>query len=176
MSLDLQNPTEAVENIRLPTLRNLFRGKYGEEWYDLEDETISLDIGLRLTPLLIDKINLLRILELAPEMAYDNLVFLLHAADVFSNIATDFDTFPMPNSLQLAWAAKELRNLVDGEFSDDIKIGVTSILLNEGYSSAPGPLLEICFPDKLVPGQEIEDRQAKEEAVRKYIEHMESSK
>lgn len=174
MSLNLQAPSKQVEEIRLPTLLSVLQKRFGPEWIDLEDETISLDLGLELTPLLVDKVNLLRILVSSPELAYENLLFFLHAADVFSNIVADFSTFPMPNSLQIAWITKELPLIVGGQFSDEVKVGVTKILLNEGYSTAPGPLLEVCFPDRLVEGQEIEDRKAKEEAVQQYISHMET--
>ena len=109
-----------------------------------------------------------------PELFYQDFLFFLHATDVFNNLPADFENFPTPNSLQIAWAAKEIHNVVDGEFDDEVKTGVTYILNQEGYSSAPGPLLEICFPDKLVQGQEVEDRAGKEEAIRLYIEHMES--
>lgn len=174
MSIELKEPTEATENIRLPTLLNVLKAKYGEEWVDLEDETISLDMGMGMTQIILDKINVLRILTLEPEMFYQDFLFFLHATDVFNNIPADFGSFPMPNSLQLAWAAKEIHNVVDGEFDYEVKTGVTKMLKEEGYSSAPGPLLEICFPENLEPGQEQEDRESKEEAVRKYIEHMES--
>eukprot|EP00697_Spironema_sp_BW2_P002775 gnl/Spiro4/13697_TR7295_c2_g1_i1.p2 gnl/Spiro4/13697_TR7295_c2_g1~~gnl/Spiro4/13697_TR7295_c2_g1_i1.p2 ORF type:complete len:134 (-),score=11.73 gnl/Spiro4/13697_TR7295_c2_g1_i1:427-828(-) len=131
-------------------------------------------MGLALSPLLQDKINVLRILVLEPEMFYQDFLFFLHATDVFNNIPADFESFPMPNSLQIAWAAVEIHNVVDGEFDDEVKIGVTKLLNEEGYSEAPPTLQEVCFPDQLVQGQEIEDRAAKAEAVAKYIEHMES--
>ena len=172
--IELKDPTEQTENIRLPTLLRVLKTKYGEEWVDLESETISLDMGLGMTQILLDKLDVLRILTLEPEMFYQDFLFFLHATDVFNNVVADFDSFPMPNSLQIAWAAKEIHNVVDGEFNYEVKTGVTKMLNEEGYSSAPGPLLEVCFPENLVPGQEHEDRQAKEEAVRQYIEHMET--
>lgn len=174
MSIELKTAAEETENIRLPTLLKILRTKYGEEWVDLEEETISLDMGLAMPQILLDKINVLRILTLEPELFYEDFLFFLHATDVFNNVPADFGSFPTPNSLQIAWSSKEIHNVVDGEFNDEVKLGVTKLLKEEGYSSAPGPLLEVCFPDKLVPGQEPEDRQAKEEAVRLYIEHMES--
>lgn len=172
--IELKDPTEQTENIRLPTLLRVLKAKYGEEWVDLENETISLDMGLGMTQIILDKLDVLRILTLEPEMFYQDFLFFLHATDVFNNVAADFDSFPMPNSLQIAWAAKEIHNVVDGEFNYEVKTGVTKMLNEEGYSSAPGPLLEVCFPENLVPGQEQEDRQAKDEAVRQYIEHMET--
>lgn len=175
MSVELKSPTEQVEQVRLPTLLTILKKKYGEEWFELEDETISLDMGLAFTPLLVDKINVLRILVLAPELFYDDYMFFAHACDVMSNIPADFEVFPQPNSLQIAWAVKEVRNLVDGTYSDGLKDGITKILKEEGYSTAPGPLLEVSFPEKLVEGQEPEDRQAKEEAINQYIAHMEKS-
>lgn len=174
MSIELKTAAEETENVRLPTLLRILKTKYGEEWVDLEDETISLDMGLGMTQIVLDKINVLRILTLEPELFYEDFMFFLHATDVFNNVPADFSSFPTPNSLQIAWSSKEIHNIVDGQFNYEVKTGVTKILNEEGYSAAPGPLLEVCFPDELVQGQESEDRQAKEEAVRKYIEHMEA--
>jgi len=172
--INLLTPSEATENVRLPTLLKILTTKYGEEWVDLEPETISLDMELALSPLLLDKINVLRILTLEPEMFYQDFLFFLHATDVFNNVEADFESFPMPNSLQIAWSVVEIHNVVDGEFDYEVKTGVTKILNEEGYSEAPPTLQEACFQDQLVAGQEVEDRAAKAEAVAKYIEHMES--
>lgn len=174
MSIDLKDPSKQVEEIRLPTLLSVLQKRFGQEWFDLEDETISFEMGLAFTPLLVDKVNVLRILALSPELAYEDVVFFFHSADVFSNIVADFETFPIPNSLQIAWLVKELRNIVDGQFSDGVKTAVTKILIHEGFSAAPGPLLEVCFPELLVEGQEAEDRQAKADAVQQYLNYMES--
>lgn len=176
MSVDLKMPTEQVENIRLPMLLHILKTKFGDEWYLLEDETISLTLGMVLTPLLVDKINLLKVMVQAPELFYEDFVFFLHATDVFNNTVTDFQSFPVPTSLDIAWAVKDGKRVSEGQFSDEVKTGVTKLLLEEGYSEAPGPLLEVCFPDRLVEGQEVEDRAAKAAAVAKYIEHMEETK
>ncbi len=174
MSILLKDPGEAAENIRMPTLLKVLNAKYGDEWVDLENETISLDMGLGMTQILLDKIDVIRVLVLEPEMFYQDFLFFAHATDVFNNLAADFESFPMPNSLQIAWAAHEIHNVVEGEFDFEVKTAVTKILTEEGYSAAPGPLLEVCFPEDLVLGQEQEDREAKAEAVRQYIDHMES--
>ena len=168
-------PTPEVEEIRLPTFLSVLTKKYGSEWVDLEDETVSLDMGLTFTPILVDKINVLRIMVMEPDMFYEDFLFFCHAVDVFNNIVADFSSIPYPNSLEIAWAVTQAKQVVEGEFSYEVKRGVTKLLIEEGFSSAPGPLLEVCFPEDLVPGQEIEDRQAKEEAISQYISHMEKS-
>lgn len=176
MTVELREPTEAVDNIRLPTLLKLLAKNYGQDWQELEDETISLGLGLRLTPLLLDKISVLRIISDNPDMFFTDFLFFLHACDVLNNHVADFSVFPSPNSLEIAWAVTEMKNLVQEQYSDEIKTGVTKLLNEEGYSSAPGPLAEVCFPEKLVEGQEVEDRQAKDDAVSQYIEFMEKTK
>jgi hypothetical protein len=107
-------------------------------------------------------------------MFYQDFLFFLHATDVFNNLVADFDQFPTPNSLQIAWAATEIHNVVEGEFDDEIRIGVTKILNEEGYSEAPRALQEVSFADQLSQGQEPEDRAAKDSAVSQYIDYMES--
>lgn len=172
---ELAIPTKEVEGIRPSLLLVLLKKKFGEEWFELEDETISLELKLAFTQVLLDKVNVLRIAAIRPEMFYEDALFFLHCCDVFNNKPANFEYFPHPNSLEIAWAISDMGNIVEGQFSDDVKIVVTKTLNHEGYSSAPMPLLNACFPDKLVEGQEAEDRRAKEDAVAQYISHMANS-
>lgn len=172
----LSTPTKEVEEIRPSMFKTLLQKRYGEEWFELEDETISLDMGLALTPLLVDKVNMVRILAINPQLFYEDVLFFLHCCDVFNNKAANFEYFPHPNSLEIAWAIEDMGSIAEGDFSFDVKTVVTYALNHEGYSNAPGPLLRACFPDQLAQGQEPEDRKAKEEAVNQYIAHMRGGK
>lgn len=172
----LSTPTKEVEEIRPSTFKSMLETKFGPEWFELENETISLELGMALTPLVRDKIDLLRVLVINPQLFYEDALFFLHACDVFNNSVANFDHFPHPNSLQIAWAIDEMSRISEGQFSYDVKEVVTCILRNEGYSNAPGPLLLACFLDKLEPGQEAEDRADKASAVDQYIAHMKASK
>lgn len=174
--MSLRTPTKEAEEIRPSTFKKILEQKYGPEWFELEDETISLDMALQLTPLMLDKINMLRILVLKPELFFEDALFFLHCVDVSNNKSPDFEHFPSPNSLEIAWAIDEMSRIVEGEYSFDIKTTVTALLKREGYSNAPGTLLNVCYPDKLEPGQESEDRANKESAVAQYIAHMRESK
>lgn len=172
----LSTPTKEVEEIRPSMFKTLLHNRYGEEWFELEDETISLDMGLAFTPILVDKVNMVRILAINPQLFYEDMLFFLHCCDVFNNKPANFEYFPHPNSLEIAWAIEDMSLIAEGEFSFDVKTVVTSALNLEGYSNAPGPLLRACFPDELIPGQESEDRKDKEEAVTQYIAHMRGGK
>lgn len=174
MPVELKVPTEQVENVRVGVLKKVLEAKFGEDWTHLENETISLEMGLLLTRILNDKIYILKILTDAPQMA-NNVHFFLYLCEVLSNIPADFEVFPHPNSLQIAWALHELKEMGIPPLEDGVKHAVTHILMQEGYSSAPGILFEACFPEKLKLGGEPEDRDDKASAVEKYIEYMRGS-
>ena len=48
-----------LEKTTLPELYDIFVEKYGKKWFDLEIETISMDLGLEFSPLFYDKIQVL---------------------------------------------------------------------------------------------------------------------
>lgn len=173
MSVELKNPGLSIEHMPVYTLSKVLTHKFGTEWIDYENETISIELGLGLTPLLRDKIDMLRVLHSAPELFYGDFLFFVHAVEVANNNVADFEHMPMPSSLEIAWAIHSVAQIVEGEFDDSIKVAVTKMLKNEGFSEAPIPLAFASFEDQLVEGQDRQDILDKEEAVRTYIEKME---
>ncbi len=173
MTVELRTPGLSIEQAPVYTLSKLLNHKFGSEWIDYENETISLEMGMALTPLLRDKIDMLRILHSIPGIFYDDFMFFMHTVDVINNHVADFEHMPSPNSLEIAWAIHSVAQIVEGQFDFGIKVAVTQILKKEGFSEAPVPLAYACFEDKLVEGQDRQDILDKEEAVRTYIEHME---
>lgn len=176
MAIHLQTPSPDIEGLPLSRLDAIIVRALGQDWHEYEDETISLQLKLAFTPILVDKVNLLRILRLRPEMFYEDFLFFVHSVEVCNNQVADFEFLPMPTSLEIAFAVDEVSRVVEGEFSDGIKVAVTKMLKEEGYSEAPGPLALVCFPDGLVEGQDREDMDAKHSAVEEYVRLMKEGK
>lgn len=176
MAIDLQTPSQDIEHLTLSKLDAILVRSIGPTWYEYEDETISIQLRLAFTPLLVDKVNLLRILHLRPEMFYEEFLFFVHAVEVCNNHVSNFEFLPIPTSLEIAFAVDEIGRIVSGEFSDGIKTAVTRMLKEEGFSEAPGPLALVSFEDRLVEGQDREDIDAKYSAVTEYVNSMKEGK
>lgn len=143
-------------------------------WENYELETISLDLGFVFDDLIKDKLNLLQILNQHPEIYFNDVLFFLHTVNVVNNNIADFETFPLPSSLEIAYAHSEIIKLYPGKaYGSGVKKTVHYVLTLEGYSEAVWPFKEMCpdMPD-LHPGQEPSDTRNKEEAVKRYIEGM----
>lgn len=146
------------------------------QWATWEVETISLELKLVLDELTRDKICLLQALELNPKLFFEDVSFFLHATDTINNRVADFDTLPMPNSLELAYAIEESKQLnVPRESlsnpSSDIVQAVTYLLKQEGYSE-PIPPFSFVPATALQPGQTPEDTENKKKAIEAYISAM----
>lgn len=146
------------------------------QWATWELETISLELKLVLDELTRDKICLLQAIELHPKLFFEDISFFLHATDTINNRVADFDSLPMPNTLELAYAIEESKQLsVPREAfehpNSDIVQTVAYFLREEGYSE---PLYPFTFvpPAVLQPGQTPEDTESKKKAIEAYISEM----
>lgn len=145
-------------------------------WENLEIETIGLELGLALDELTRDKLNLLQLACLHPEVFYTDVLFFLHTVNVVNNNIADFETFPLPSSLEIAYAHTEMKHLFkDKAYSSGVLKTVKYILDHEGYSEPVWPFSEMgIMSEELAKGQEPEDTKKKEEAIKRYIEGMNS--
>lgn len=146
------------------------------EWADLELETISLTLGLILSQLTVDKIHILQILVQQPELFTEDPVFMFYATEVINNNVADFEYFPTPTSLELAYAIEEVRKVFGSlgftpEFGYTIKTVIGYILKQEGYSKPISPF-DFVDPDMLEKGQTEIDTKHKEKAIKEYIFQM----
>lgn len=158
-------------------LKNALDSQFGPTvWPALEMETISLEAGQEFSELLRDKIYVLQILELDPELFYEDVMFFLHATHVLNNSVADFETVPVPTSPEVAFAVATVSSLFPGEkyiFSEGIKETVKHILVQEGYSVAIPPFNMIgVSTDQLTPGQTDKDTLDKTHAVSLYLKVM----
>lgn len=149
----------------------------GESWLSYEPETISLQIGHHLPDLARDKIEAIRALLARPDVQ-DNAAFILHTAEVVNNNVAEFETMPMPTSLELAWYIVSVQDLLQAANrpytpSKALEAVVGFTLTEEGYSELLDPFLSLSGIT-LHPGQTSGDTRAKKEALEKYLEHMRS--
>lgn len=155
----------------------LSRAFSGESWLSYEPETISLQIGHRLPDLAADKIEIIRTLLVRPDVQ-DNAAFILHSTDVVNNSVAEFETVPMPTSLELAWYIVSLQDLMKASnrsYEPSRALSAVSgfTLTEEGYSELLDPFTSLSGID-LTPGQTPGDTRAKKEALDKYLTHMRS--
>lgn len=145
-------------------------------WENYELETLSLELGFVFDDLTQDKLNFLQIVCQLPQSYYEDVLFYLHAVNVINNNIADFDTFPLPSSLEMAFAHVEMKKIFgDKPYSNGIKKTIQYILTLEGYSEPVWPFNEMGIkPEDLTKGQEAEDTKKKEEAIKRYVEGMES--
>lgn len=141
-------------------------------WKDYEVETMSIELGIVMDPLLRDKINVLIAMEFSPDKFYEEPLFFLFATEVMNNKIADFTHLPMPTSLEMAYAIKEMSLTFPGTFEYPVKKAVTFILNNEGYSKALGPFKDVAYEDELHQGQLETDTADKLKAINQYIKGM----
>jgi len=146
-------------------------------WIGWELETISSELKVVFNELTLDKISLLQVLAQDSTLPYTDMSFFLHATDVINNKAADFDSLPMPTSLELAYAIEEFKvlkmfdmPLVIDSNSDIVDV-VSYLLREEGYSEPIYPFGFIPV-SKLVSGQLPIDIEAKKMAIDLYIKNM----
>lgn len=187
--LDLQLPSEK-SGFELPLLqpglaeksletwyRILAKAFGGEVWLSYEPETISLQIGHHLPDLARDKVEAIRTLLARPDVQ-DNAAFILHTAEVVNNNVAEFETVPMPTSLELGWYVVSVQGLMKAANrsytpSKALEAVVGFTLTEEGYSELLDPFLSLSGI-QLSPGQTSGDTGAKKEALAKYLDHMRS--
>lgn len=167
-------PAEMGLSSLLKIATNLTRIFGHHAWENLELETISLELGFVFDDLLRDKINLLQILNANPLIYYNDVLFFLHTVNVTNDNITDFQTIPLPSSLEIAYAHTELSKLYSGhEYGSGVKKTVQYILTLEGYSEPVWPFNEMGLkPEDFHKGQEPQDTKNKEEAIKRYIQGM----
>lgn len=170
------------ESLGLASLTNI-RGNlnrvFGKgTWKGWELETISDELGVVFDELGRDKIQILQILELNPNMFFEDMSFFLHATIVINNQVADFEYLPMPTSLELAYTLVEIKKLMGPDYifptpDSDIVDAVAYLLIEDGYSK-PIPPFEFVPENRLHEGQTPSDIEAKKKALSIYAHYMDS--
>jgi hypothetical protein len=173
--MDLNVASHELGTAPIPTIvHNLDRIFGKDTWQGYELETISLELGYAFDELTRDKINFLQLLTENSTLYFNDVLFFVHGVEIINNNVADFETFPLPSSLELAFAYVEVKKLYpDGVYGSGVLKTVQYILTLEGYSEAVFPFNEMGIKNEdLAPGQLPEDTKNKTEAIRRYIEAM----
>lgn len=170
---------EKLELSPLSRIKKELDDKFGKgAWARWEPETISLQLQTIFSPLMLDKVSLLRILETSPLQAYEDPALFLYAAEVINNNPADFNTVPHLTMLEAAYTihcidSVLLANKVIIERPESLKKAVAYILNMDGCSE---PLEPLSFVNKedLSEGQTPSDTQSKKRAIQMYLNYMDS--
>lgn len=154
-------------------IKEMFESHFGPDWTMLEEETISLDLGIIMDDVLLQKIRFLKVMEEDPGRFYEDPIFFLHSCDILNNVPVQAGHIPMPTSLEIAYGLEEVSKLYPHEehITDELKKTVTYILQQEGFSHAPYPF-NFVDPAALSPGDTEEEMNNKARAINTYIKHM----
>jgi len=176
--LKLANANPVMGDAPSSHIKTILDERYGpKEWLYWDIETFSLDLGVILSDLTRDKIQMLQVLVRKPHLVFEDSSFFMHVVQVMNNEPADFDSLPFPNTLELAFALKELSRIIHGYVPPDETTVIYNVclymMMEEGYSE-PVPLFEFVPKEALMAGQESEDTRNKQLAISQYIKHMES--
>lgn len=163
-----------LSQLPISSIKKYLSGILPLGWEHFENETLILELNVPMTPILIEKLSLIKVLMIKPELFYEDVLFFLHACEVFNNQVTDFGTVPSLTSLEVAFAITDMAAF-DGvgvdqsrPFSKGVRLAIREILINDGYSSPVKPFDVVGITD-LVAGATAEDMTKKEQAIKDYI-------
>lgn len=136
---------ETLEKTTLPDLFDVLKEKYGEKWFDLEPETISMDLGLEFSPLFYDKLQVLRLMCAFPTMYLNDVAFMAYATRVINDDTVEPEIFPEVNSLELAYGLvidATLRSRLGvnvDQAADGVQEFCKHVLVHDGYGQRIPP-------------------------------------
>lgn len=189
----------SVDHITLTKLNELLIKEYGPSWFELEHETISLDMGVVFSELFWQKVSLLKVLlrdarsfEVKLEefnsgvvgpigfdepRIYTDPLFAIYACDLINNIEIEPATIAMPTLFELAYALKELGALpisFNPSESEVWKMLSENVLKEEGVDRPVPPFMFVdpaLFPEKARTDDELKMINV---AIKAYISLMEA--
>ena len=148
-------------------------------WVNYEVETLAMELTNEpVTQLLLDKLHVMRLLEKFPDQAYEDPFLFVNVAEVINNSPADFSSVPHIIMLEAAYTVHSIdeyrfaMGLV--EYRPEALIKTCAYLLNHDGASEPVGLFKFIPKDLLSPGQFKEDSEAKEKAIKLYIDHMDA--
>jgi hypothetical protein len=130
--------------MELSKLDKSLRRKFGDEWYYLEVETLSMELGAVLDPLSLLKIMILKVLEGHPETILDNADYLLRFIEIANGQVPDPHHADIPTSLEIVYALNQMIEVLGKDNvpkTNCISNMIRYVLRDEGHNSAYHPLL-----------------------------------
>lgn len=162
----------------ISVIKKILDKKLGEgSWHEYETETLILELDLPYSELLHDKVSVLKVIENVPKIFFDDIIFLIYAAEVMNNTPADFSHLPHITSLELAFAITEIGRVFElethllPEFTAGPRAFIKGVLVEEGYSVVLPPF-DIVGVGELEKGQEPGDTTDKAKAIEDYIHAM----
>ncbi len=124
--------------------------EFGEELYEWEPETVYLDVndafGIE-----IPEANFNKLMALISAISSDAFYKKWTSFEVICSSLSDGDPSGHDEILvaEMAWGVIEvgLNDSTPGEFSHDVAAAVGALLVNEGFTKAPGSLLFATLPE-----------------------------
>lgn len=168
--------TRPFDHIPLPRLHEMLTQRFGASWPDLEEETISLDLGVVFSDLFLQKIRLLKALLKEGGSPIDSdPLFLIHSSDIINNQVVVPEIISMPTSLEMAYTIYVLHNLPIGfEDTPAVQMVCEQVLKQDGFYEPVPPFTFIPSINFSMAGKGLlEDLKKKEDAIRAYIFLME---
>lgn len=155
----------------LSKLKATLDKRYGPDWPELSIESISLDLGTVLTPVMISQLMVLRTLGKHPEKFLNDASYFLRFVEAANAHVVDPAVAYMPNVLELSWGLTELHRILPGDVSNAIQVICSYILKDEGFGSAPPPFEFVTGLDN--PAETAEQKESRAKAIRLYAMAME---
>lgn len=160
----------------LPRLHEMLTQRFGASWPDLEEETLSLDLGVVFSELFLQKIRLLRtLLKEGGSPVDSDPLFLMHTSDIINNQVVVPEVISMPTSLEMAYTIYTLHNLPIGfEDTPTVQMVCEQVLKQDGYYEPVPPFTFVRSANFSMAGKGlVDDLKKKEDAIRAYIYLME---
>lgn len=180
----------SVEDTPLPTLEEVFRKRFGERWFQYEEETLSLEMGTVFSDRMLQKVRLLKALlqdasidvpvegdgnPLWARRIESDATFFIHSSDIINNQLVDPEVLITPTSLEIAYTITTLDKLpIDFRPSKMVTMLCEHVLKTDGFQIPVSPfefLSDESFSSSKAPDPELVENQQK--AVRAYIYLME---
>lgn len=187
------------DHISLTKLNELLTKEYGITWFELEHETITLDMGVVFSELFWQKVSLLKVLlrdarsfevkldeyhrgvvgviGLDEPRIYTDPLFAIYSSDLINNIEIEPAAITMPTAMELAYAIKELGALpisFNPSESEVWKMLAETVLKEEGIDRPVPPFMFVdpgLFPEKVRSDDELKMINV---ALKAYISLMEA--
>lgn len=125
--------------MNLSKLDKTLRRVLGDDWYNLEVETISMEIGIQLDMQTVVKIAVLKALESNVDSVLENCDYMLRFIEVANGNLPDPHHHDIPSSLEFVWAIHELNEIL-GESNVVVNACLANtaryILMEEGHGEA----------------------------------------
>lgn len=167
------------ETMSILSLQGLLVERFGGNWVELEEETISLELGIVFGTLLLQKVRVLRALLSDSEenkIGTDPL-FFVHSCDIINNQIVNPTVISMPNSLESAYAIYVLRALpIHFTPRKAVEMVCEHALKQDGYYEPVPPFDFVPRSNFSMAGRATkEDLDNKVKAIKAYIHLMENT-